>query len=236
MLSLFGIIAGLALLMFLAFRGYSIVWIAPLCAALVALTGGLNLLEAYLGPYMAGLAGFVQTWFPAFMLSAIFGNLMDVTGAAKSIAIALTKYLGAKAAIAAIVIACAVLTFGGVSLFVVVFAIYPLALAVFEEANISRKLIPGAIALGAFTFTMTAVPGTPQIQNLIPIEYFGTSPTAAPIMGIVATLILFFGGLFYLEWRRKKHLKQLVNSSQNLMQHMQQLILKKKTFQTLLFH
>lgn len=204
MLSLFGIIAGLALLMFLAFRGYSIVWIAPLCAALVALTGGLNLLEAYLGPYMAGLAGFVQTWFPAFMLSAIFGNLMDVTGAAKSIAIALTKYLGAKAAIAAIVIACAVLTFGGVSLFVVVFAIYPLALAVFEEANISRKLIPGAIALGAFTFTMTAVPGTPQIQNLIPIEYFGTSPTAAPIMGIVATLILFFGGLFYLEWRRKK--------------------------------
>lgn len=204
MLSLFGIFAGLALLMILAFRGYSIVWIAPLCAALVAVTGGVNILQTYLGPYMEGLAGFVKTWFPAFMLSAIFGNLMDVTGAAKSIAVWLTKTLGAKAAIASIVIGCAVLTYGGVSLFVVVFAIYPLALAVFEEANISRKLIPGSIALGAFTFTMTATPGTPQIQNLIPMKYFETTPMAAPMMGLIGTCVLFFGGVFYLEWKRKK--------------------------------
>lgn len=204
MLSLFGIFAGLALLMYLAFKGYSIVWIAPLCAALVAVTGGIDVLGTYLDQYMTGMSGFVKTWFPAFMLSAIFGNLMDVTGAAKSIAVWLTNTLGAKAAIAAIVIACAVLTYGGVSLFVVVFAIYPLALSIFEEANISRKLIPGAIALGAFTFTMTAVPGTPQIQNLIPIDHFHTTPTAAPVMGLIATAILFFGGLFYLEWRRKK--------------------------------
>lgn len=190
--------------MFLAYKGYSIVWVAPLTAAVVALLGGLNVLDAYMGPYMEGLVGFVKSWFPAFMLSAIFGNLMDYTGSAKAIAIWLTKTLGSKSAISAIILGCAVLTFGGVSLFVVVFAIYPLALAIFREANISRKLIPGAIAAGAFTFTMTAVPGTPQIQNLIPMKYFGTSPTAAPIMGLTATAILFFGSVFYLEWKKRK--------------------------------
>lgn len=204
MLSLFGIFLGLGLLMFLALKGYSIVWVAPLTAAVVALFGGLDIVSTYMGPYMTGLVGFMKSWFPAFLLSAIFGNLMENTGAAESIAVFLTEKLGAKRAIAAIVLACAVLTFGGVSLFVVVFAIYPLALAMFREANISRKLIPGAIALGAFTFTMTAIPGTPQIQNLIPMTYFGTTPTAAPIMGITATLVLFFGGMAYLNWKHKK--------------------------------
>ncbi|MBN2850224.1 MAG: GntP family permease, partial [Erysipelotrichaceae bacterium] len=129
MTSLFGIFIGLALLMYLALKGYSIVWVAPLCAAVVAFAGGLDIISTYMGPYMTGLVGFVKSWFPAFMLSAIFGNLMETTGGAKSIAIFLTSKLGAKSAIAAIVLACAVLTLGGVSLFVVVFAIYPLALA-----------------------------------------------------------------------------------------------------------
>ena len=204
MLSLFGIFLGLGLLMYLAFKGYSIIWVAPLAAAVVALTGGLDIISTYMGPYMTGLVGFVKAWFPAFLLSAIFGNMMETTGAAKSIAIFLTHKLGSKLAIAAIVLSCAVLTIGGVSLFVVVFAIYPLALAMFKEANISRKLIPGAIALGAFTFTMTAVPGSPQIQNLIPMQYFGTTAMAAPIMGLTATFILFFGGVFYLNWKRGK--------------------------------
>ena len=204
MLSLFGIFLGLGLLMYLAFKGYSIIWVAPLAAAVVALTGGLDIISTYMGPYMTGLVGFVKAWFPAFLLSAIFGNMMETTGAAKSIAVFLTHKLGSKLAIAAIVLSCAVLTIGGVSLFVVVFAIYPLALAMFREANISRKLIPGAIALGAFTFTMTAVPGSPQIQNLIPMQYFGTTAMAAPIMGLTATFILFFGGVYYLNWKRNK--------------------------------
>lgn len=204
MISLFGIFLGLALLMYLAFKGYSIIWVAPVAAAVVALTGGLDIISTYMGPYMTGFVGFVKAWFPAFLLSAIFGNMMETTGAAKAIAVFLTQKLGSKLAIAAIVLSCAVLTIGGVSLFVVVFAIYPLALAMFREANISRKLIPGAIALGAFTFTMTAVPGTPQIQNLIPMQYFGTTAMAAPIMGLTATFILFFGGVFYLNWKRGK--------------------------------
>ncbi|NLW41214.1 MAG: GntP family permease [Tissierellia bacterium] len=199
-----GIIIGLALLMVLAYRGYSIIWIAPLCAIVVALTGGLELLPAYREIYMEGFVGFTKSWFLVFMLGAIFGKLMDYTGGAKSIARWLTKVLGPKRAILSVIVGCGVLTYGGISLFVVVFAMYPLALELFREANITRKLIPGAIALGSFTFTMTAIPGTPQIQNLIPTDYFHTTPTAAPIMGTVAGLILLVGGYLYLKWRAKQ--------------------------------
>lgn len=158
-----GIILGLALLMFLAYRGMSIIWIAPICAMIVAVTGGLDLLPAYTDAYMSGFVGFAKNWFPVFMLGAIFGKIMDDSGAAKSVAHAVIKLIGKKFAILAVVLACAVLTYGGISLFVVVFAIYPLAVALFREANITRKLIPGTIALGSFTFTMTALPGSPQI-------------------------------------------------------------------------
>lgn len=200
-----GIFIGLVLLMFLAYRGYSIIWIAPLTAGVVAIFGGLPLLDAYKNTYMAGFVSFTQAWFPVFMLGAIFGHLMDYTGAARAIAEWLTKIIGAKRAILSVVVGCAVLTYGGISLFVVVFAMYPLAVALFREANITRKLIPGSIALGSFTFTMTALPGTPQIQNLIPMKYFNTTPTAGPIMGLVAAAVLFGGGYFYLTWREKKH-------------------------------
>ncbi len=199
-----GIILGLALLMFLAYRGYSIIWVAPVTAGVVALMGGLPLLEAYKETYMTGFVGFTKSWFPVFMLGAIFGHLMDYTGAAKSIALWLTKMFGAKRAILGVIIGCAVLTYGGISLFVVVFAMYPIALALYREANISRKLIPGAIALGSFTFTMTAIPGTPQIQNLIPMDYFHTTPAAAPIMGMVSAVLMMGLGYAYLVWKERK--------------------------------
>lgn len=202
---MFGIILGLGLLMFLAYKGMSIIWIAPICAMIVALTGGLELLPAYTDTYMTGFVGFTKSWFPVFMLGALFGKVMDDSGAARSVAYWVTKVIGTKFAIAAVVAGCAILTYGGVSLFVVVFAIYPLAVALFREANITRKLIPGAIALGSFTFTMTAIPGTPQIQNLIPMQYFGTTPSAAPIMGFAGALIMAGGGLAWLTYREKKY-------------------------------
>ena len=201
---MFGIILGLVLLMFLAYRGYSILWVAPVCALVVGFTGGLDLLTMYKDTYMTGLSGYVKSWFPVFMLGAIFGHLMDYTGAAKSIAHWLTQTLGAKRAIMGVVVGCGVLTYGGISLFVVVFAMYPLGLELFREANITRKLLPGAIALGSFTFTMTAIPGTPQIQNIIPTNYYGTTPTAAPIMGIVAAILMFGLGILWLHYREKK--------------------------------
>jgi len=199
-----GIIIGLALLMFLAYKGMSIIWVAPICAAVVALTGGLDLVEAYREAYMGGFVGFAKAWFPVFMLGAVFGKVMDDSGAARSVAHWITEKIGTSKAIFAVVMGCAVLTYGGVSLFVVVFAMYPLALALFREANISRKLIPGTIALGSFTFTMTAIPGTPQIQNLIPMQYYGTTPTAAPWMGMAGAAVMLGVGMLWLTRSEKK--------------------------------
>ncbi|WP_099157821.1 GntP family permease [Virgibacillus ndiopensis] len=199
-----GILFGLIVLMVLAYLGWSIIWVAPIAAGVVALTGGLDILDAYKDTYMGGFVAFAKDWFPVFMLGAVFGKLMEDTGMAKSVAVALTKIIGTKRAILGVLVSAAVLTYGGVSLFVVVFAVYPLALTLFREANISRKLIPATVALGAFTFTMTAIPGTPQIQNLIPMEYFHTDPMAAPVMGIIAGIIMAVGGYLYLRWREKK--------------------------------
>ena len=198
------IIIGLVMLMTLAYLGWSIIWVAPLAAGVVALISGLDVFDTYTGPYMEGLVGFVMKWFPIFLLGAVFGKLMETTGAAKSVAKKVTQLIGKKRAVLGVLIAAAILTYGGVSLFVVVFAIYPIALELFREANISRKLLVPTFALGAFTFTMTSVPGTPQIQNLIPMEVFGTTPMAAPVIGIVTTLIMAIGGYLYLAYRAKK--------------------------------
>lgn len=198
------IIVGLVMLMALAYLGWSIIWVAPLAAAVVALLSGLDVFDMYTGTYMEGLVGFVKNWFPIFLLGAIFGKLMEETGAAKSVAQKVTQLIGKKKAILGVLIASALLTYGGVSLFVVVFAVYPIALELFREANVTRRLLVPTFALGAFTFTMTSVPGTPQIQNLIPMPYFNTSPTAAPVIGIVTTLIMAVGGYLWLAFREKK--------------------------------
>lgn len=206
-----GILLGLLLLVYLSYKGYSIIWVAPLSAMVVAIYGfGFNgeiLLSSYTENYMGSLAGFTKSWFPLFFLGAVFGKMMDVTGAARAVAHLLVKFTGAKRALLGVIISCAVLTYGGVSLFVVVFAIYPLAISLFREANLPRKLIPGAIALGAFTFTMTALPGSPQLNNIIAGKYFNTTPYAAPIMGIVAGLIMLGCGYLYLLRKQEKLLK-----------------------------
>lgn len=203
-----GILLGLILLVFLSYRGYSIIWVAPLSALVVALFGfgfdGSKLLDSYVINYMGSLAGFTQSWFPLFFLGAVFGKLMDITGSARSVAQLLVKIIGAKRALLSVIVSCAVLTYGGVSLFVVVFAIYPLAISLFREANLPRRLIPGAIALGAFTFTMTAFPGSPQLNNIIAGKYFHTTPYAAPMLGIVGGLIMFGVGYLYLIWKQNK--------------------------------
>lgn len=174
-LSLFGIILGLVLLMFLAYKGYSIIWVAPVCAVVVAVLSGYAILDAYIGDYMKGMADYVLQWFPAFFLGAVYGKVMDLTGSARSLGNALVKLIGPRFAVAAVVIPCLLMTYGGISLFVVVFVIYPMGYSIYRAADLPRTLLPGAIATGAFGITMTAVPGTPQIQNLIPTDYYGTT-------------------------------------------------------------
>ncbi|MBW8382173.1 MAG: GntP family permease [Youngiibacter sp.] len=200
-----GIFVALFLLMFLAYRGMSILWIAPICAAVVAFTGGLPLLPTYTDTYMAGFVSFTKAWFPAFMLGGIFGRLMEISGGAQSVAHFITGLIGKKRAILAVSLGCIVLGYGGISVFVIAFAMYPLAVAVFREANITRKLIPGTLAFGMFTIAMTSLPGTPQIQNLIPMQYFKTTPTAAPITGIVTSIFMGVAGYLFLVYREKKY-------------------------------
>ncbi len=255
--SLIGIFAGLGMLMYLAYKGHSVIWVAPACAILVAAFSGLNILDAYrveyingvadyivswfpaffLGAvygkimdstgaarslanlnildayrveYINGVADYIVSWFPAFFLGAVYGKIMDSTGAARSLANKIVSLIGSKFAVATVVIPCLLMTYGGISLFVVVFVIYPMGYAIYREANLPRTLLPGAIAFGAFGITMTAVPGSPQIQNLIPTEYYGTTATAAPLMSILAILMIGIPGYMYLEWRvrqvRKKGL------------------------------
>lgn len=205
----FGIIISLILLMYLAYKGISVLILAPLLACLAALIGGIetgniHLLATYTETFMGSLGGYVRSFFPIFLLGAIFGKVMDDTGSAKAISIFICEKLGKNKAIFAIVLACAVLTYGGVSLFVVAFAVYPVAAELFKEAGIPKKFIPGAIALGSFTFTMTALPGSPQIQNAIPMQYFGTDVYAAPVLGIIASLIMCGTGVWWLQLRAKK--------------------------------
>lgn len=203
-LSLLGIVIGLVLLMFLAFRGHSIVWVAPFAATVVALFGRYNLLDAYINDYMTGAGNYVISWFPAFFLGAVYGKVMDKTGAARSLANKIIGVLGSQWALAAVVIPCLLMTYGGISLFVVVFVIYPMGYAIYREADLPRTLLPGAIALGAFGISMTALPGTPQIQNLIPTKYFGTTASAAPGLSIIATIVMFVPAYIYLSRRIKK--------------------------------
>ncbi len=207
-ISLIGILVGLAALIMLAYKGHSIIWVAPVCAMIVALLGGLNILKAYLGDYISGTAAYVVSWFPAFFLGAVYGKIMDRTGSARSLANKLVSLIGSKFAVLAVVLPCLLMTYGGISLFVVVFVIYPMGYAIYREAELPRTLLTGAIAFGAFGITMTCIPGTPQIQNIIPTQYYGTTATAAPLMGLIAAVMIGVPGYLYLEWRARKARKQ----------------------------
>ncbi|MEM6489246.1 MAG: GntP family permease [Pseudomonadota bacterium] len=197
-----GIVVSLTLLIYLAYRGVSVLILAPVLALLaVALSGGGPMLGTYTQVFLPALGDYLVTFFPLFFLGAIFGKLMQDSGSASAIAQAIVSRLGAKQAATAVVGACAVLTYGGVSLFVVAFAVYPVAAAMFVAADKPKRLIPAAIALGAFTFTMTALPGSPQIQNAIPAPYFGTDSFAAPVSGLLAAAIIVAFGLWWLSRR-----------------------------------
>ncbi len=196
MTSMMGLTGGLALLSVLTIRGMNLFIAAPLCAVIVALTSGIPLFqgeENFVTLYMGGFSGFIAAWFFMFLLGAIFGKFMEDTGAADSVARWIVDKLGFKHAVLAVVLACAILTYGGVSLFVVAFSVYPMALSLFKDANLPRRFIPATLAFGSVTFTMTSA-GSPEIQNWIPIKYLGTSPFAAwEVSLLVAVFMATFG-------------------------------------------
>ena len=209
MIGVIGVIISLILLIMLAYKGWSVILIAPILALIASVFvifegGDFHMMAIYTETYMPNLASYVKANFPIFLLGAVFGKVMDLSGCAKSIAETIVAKAGRGKELWAVVLSCAIITYGGVSLFVAAFAIYPIGAALFRETDIPKRLLPPAIALGAFTFTMTAIPGTPQIQNTIPMAYFGTDTFAAPVLGIVAALIMLLGGMFWLTLRLKK--------------------------------
>ncbi|MBP7003074.1 GntP family permease [Amaricoccus sp.] len=198
------IVAALVALMYLAYRGVSLLLLTPLLSLLaVLLSGQGRILASYTQVFMTETGGFIVSFFPLFLLGAVFGKLMDASGSARALAEGLVRLLGTGRAIPAVVIACAAMTYGGVSLFVVAFAVYPIAAALFHRAQINKSLIPAAIALGAFTFTMSALPGTPSIQNAIPMPFFGTTPFAAPGLGILTAAVMYMVGRQWLYYRAR---------------------------------
>jgi H+/gluconate symporter-like permease len=203
------VLLALVLLMLAAYRGYSVILFAPVAALLaVLLTDPAAVPSVFTGLFMERMVGFLKLYFPVFLLGAVFGKLIELSGFSQSIAAAVIRLIGQERAILSIVMVCALLTYGGVSLFVVVFAVYPFAAEMFRRANIPKRLIPGTVALGAFTFTMDALPGTPQIQNIIPTTFFGTNTWAAPVLGVVGGVFILTCGLAYLEWRRRQALRK----------------------------
>jgi H+/gluconate symporter-like permease len=199
------VLLSLVFLMFVAYRGYSVILFAPVAALLaVLLTDPSQVLPMFTGVFMDKMVGFIKNYFPVFMLGAIFGKVIELSGFSKSIVSAVIKIVGESRAMLSIVVVCAILTYGGVSLFVVVFAVYPFAAEMFRQSGIPKRLIPGTIALGAFTFTMDALPGTPQIQNIIPTTFFKTTTYAAAWLGIIGAVFILAVGLAYLEWRRRQ--------------------------------
>jgi H+/gluconate symporter-like permease len=198
-------VGALAFLMFVAYRGFSVILFAPVAAmGAVLLTDPAAVPPIFTGVFMDKMVGFVKLYFPVFLLGAVFGKVIELSGFSKSIVAAVIGLVGRQRAMLAIVLVCSVLTYGGVSLFVVVFAAYPFAAEMFRQSNIPKRLIPGTIALGAFTFTMDSLPGTPQIQNIIPTTFFRTDTWAAPVLGTIGAAFILVVGLAYLDWRRRR--------------------------------
>jgi H+/gluconate symporter-like permease len=197
-MGLLGILVGLSLLMWFAYKGWSVLLVAPLAALVTAVFSGEPLLAHWTQTFMGGAARFVSQWFPLFLLGGLFGKLMGDSGSISSIAQYLTAKLGTKRTMLAVVIASSIVTYGGVSVFVAFFVLVPMAHEMFRAADLPRRLLPATIGLGAFTFTMSVMPGTPSVNNAIPMPYFGTTTFAAPGLSIIASAIIFAFGMWWL--------------------------------------
>src|SRR5262249_35034682 len=215
-MSLLGILVGLGLLVALAFRGWTVLLLAPIAALIAALSSGEPLLAHWTQTFMSAAAQFLAQFFPLFLLGALFGKLMEDSGSVTAIANLIIGKLGHGHAVLAVVLASALVTYGGVSLFVAFFVIGPMAQELFRAASVPRRLMPAAIALGTSTFTMSALPGTPSIQNAIPMPFFGTTPFAAPGLGIVASIIMFGFGMWWLNHAEAKARGAVRNVDENV--------------------
>ena len=199
-----GLVIGIAILIVFAYRGLGALPLTIFAGCFVILSNRMNLWTAFTENYMGGYLNFFRNYFFIFMASAFYAKVMEESKSAASIGYKFIDWFGAKRAVFVVFMATSVLTFGGVSLFVVVFAIAPIIMLLFKEADVPRRLAMGPLLAGSATFTMTSLPGTPQLTNVIPTRYLGTTMTAAPVFSMFASLGLFLLCYFYLEWEEKR--------------------------------
>lgn len=198
------ILSSLVLLMYFAYRGYSIVLLAPVFAILASVGGDYAVMPVYSETYMTKLAEYIKVYYPVFLLGAIFAKIMEEGGLATAVAAKIVSALGAERAILAVLIGCGTLTYGGLSVFVVAFVMYPFSAILFRQAGIPKRLLPATLWMGIFTYAMIALPGTPQIQNVIPTAFFGTTTWAGMATGLIGAVAYFILGWSWISYRHKK--------------------------------
>ena len=194
-ISLLGISTALILLVVFIMKGVNIFVTAIVCSSIVAITGGLNLYTGLKETYLSGFVGFFQANFLIFLTGTIMGKVYEITNGAKAIAKMIVDKLGPNLALISIPLAAGIISYGGVSVFVASFAVFPIALEVFKEANYPRRFIPAALTFGCSTFAMVA-PGAPQIHNIIPANVLGTDLMAGKVVGFISSAsILILGSI-----------------------------------------
>lgn len=199
-----GLLLTFILLIFLIFRGWNI-WIISIISTLfLALTNSLNIEEVIFETYSSFFKNFVGNWFLLFILSSIFGKIMEKSGASVIIAKSLASKIEEKRAILIILIITFILSYGGINIFVIVFSVYPICLFLFSKLNIPKEVCPGLILAIPASITMVVFPGTPSIQNTIPTKYFGTTIYSAPLIGILTSIFIFFCDYYFYSYVIKK--------------------------------
>lgn len=194
----------LILLITLAYRGFSVILIAPLLAMFAAAVSDMSTMPVYGELFMTKAAEFIKLYYPIFLLGAVFARLMEQSGMVASLASLVANKLGKERAILAVLIGGGIMTYGGINVFVGVFVMYPVAAVLFRGAGVPKRLMPAALWMGIFTYAMVALPGTPQIQNIIPAAFFGTSTWAAPVTSILSAAVYFVIAWGWLTYRYKK--------------------------------
>lgn len=205
-----GIVVGLVFFVVAAMRGWNVLITSIVTAIVIALTNGMDIMSSMVGTetsYVTGLAGFLRGNLIIFMGGAIMGEFMDKSGAAKSIAQAIMNKVGTKSpymVLLGISLIGALLTYAGISMFVAMFALIPLARPMFRECDIPWPLFCAAWTLGTCSFTMAMIPGVPAIAWINAANGCGVSLTAAPIMGIVGSIIAIVVSCLYIKFALKR--------------------------------
>lgn len=212
-LSTLGIVVSLVFIITLALRGWHIIILAPLAAIIAALFSNLNVLETLTGPYMTGFTNYARRFYLIFLMGTLFGKFMEDSGAARSIAHAILKLIGGGAdkplrVLVAFALVPMALTYGGVSLFVVIFTVLPIARHLWQEADIPWHLFMLSFVFGAASMTMTMLPGTPQIQNIMPTKYMSSTPASAPVLGLMGAFVVFALNVLYMRYCVRKYKRE----------------------------